>query len=149
MRDCRHRYIVIDDDPGDIEILRRHLEQISAGTAEVTEFREPESALAELQFRDVDLIFIDYVLGEQTGLEVFQAIRDLGCDCPAVILTGQGSESIAVEAMKAGVADYIVKGSLTGTVCSAWWRMRSPSLSSSGSCGSSRGGLRSCPEPTI
>ncbi|MBC8402055.1 MAG: response regulator [Candidatus Marinimicrobia bacterium] len=112
MDNCQYRFLVIDDDPGDIELLRRHLEDISEGKAEITAFTEPVSALAELSYREFDLIFIDYILGEKTGLEVFLSIRDSGCDHPAIMLTGQGNESVAVEAMKAGVADYLVKGDI-------------------------------------
>lgn len=114
MRDSRHRYLVIDDDPGDIEIVRRLLEDISAGEAEVTAFTDVESALPELSSKGFDLIFIDYLLGEKTGLEALEAIRRRASrECPVVLLTGQGSEQVAVDAMKAGVADYVVKGSLS------------------------------------
>ena len=58
---------------------------------------------------------MDYLLGERTGLEVFRAIRKLGCDQPVVMLTGKGSEQVAVEAMKAGVTDYVVKSAMSAT----------------------------------
>ena len=113
MQDGRHHYLVIDDDPGDVEILRRLLEDISAGDAEVTAFADVQSALPELGTRDYSLIFVDYLLGETTGLVAFESIRGQGCESPVVLLTGQGSEQVAVDAMKAGVADYVVKGSLS------------------------------------
>ncbi len=113
MRHSRHRYLVIDDDPGDIEIVRRLLEDISAGEVEVTAFTDVESALPDLGSKGFDLIFIDYLLGEETGLEALEAIRGRARECPVVLLTGQGSEQVAVDAMKAGVADYVVKGSLS------------------------------------
>ncbi len=52
-----------------------------------------------------DLIFLDYLLGVETGLGVFHQIREEGCFLPVIMLTGHGSEEIAVEAMKAGVSD--------------------------------------------
>ncbi len=114
MRDSQHRYLVIDDDPGDIEIVRRLLEDISAGEVEVTAFTDVESALPDLGSKGFDLIFIDYLLGEETGLEALEAIRGRASrECPVVLLTGQGSEQVAVDAMKAGVADYVVKGTLS------------------------------------
>ncbi len=113
MRHSRHRYLVIDDDPGDIEIVRRLLEDISEGETEVTAFTDVESALPELNSKGFDLIFIDYFLGEKTGLDAFESIRSQGCESPVVLLTGQGNEQVAVDAMKAGVADYVVKGSLS------------------------------------
>jgi len=112
LREYRRRYLVIDDDPGDLEILRRLLDEILAGKAEVATFTDVDAALSGLD-STVDLIFVDYLLGEKTGLEVFAGIRDRGCECPVVLLTGQGSEQLAVEAMKAGAADYVVKESLS------------------------------------
>jgi len=108
----KHYYLVIDDDAGDIEILRRFLEMSSDGNAELEAFTDPEIALLELGSKNYDLIFVDYLLGGTTGLEVFEAIRAKGCENPVILITGQGSEQIAVEAMKAGVADYVVKGQL-------------------------------------
>ncbi|MCP4601388.1 MAG: response regulator [Proteobacteria bacterium] len=108
----RPRYLVIDDNPDDIEILRRLLGDMSNGKAEVKTFTDAESALSNLGVREFDLIFLDYVLGKQTGLEILSSIKDKGCISPVVVLTGQGSEQVAVDAMKAGVADYIVKEDL-------------------------------------
>ena len=80
----------------------------------MTAFTDVESALPELSSKDFDLIFIDYLLGETTGLEALEAIRRRASrECPVVLLTGQGSEQVAVDAMRAGVADYVVKGSLS------------------------------------
>ena len=59
------------------------------------------------------MILLDYMLGLETGLEVLHAIQEDGCFLPVIMLTGHGSEEIAVEAMKAGVSDYLVKGRIT------------------------------------
>ena len=55
----RLRCLVVDDDPGDIVLLRRYLADVTEGTAEVLTFTEPEAALASLPSREVDLIFVD------------------------------------------------------------------------------------------
>ena len=114
MEAARRTFLVVDDDPGDIEILRRHLDEIEEWEVELLGFTAPESALAELAGREVDLIFVDYFLGAGTGLDVFRAIRKSGYQRPVIMLTGQGNEMVAVEAMKAGVSDYLVK-ELLGT----------------------------------
>ncbi|MBD3265231.1 diguanylate cyclase, partial [bacterium] len=59
-----------------------------------------------------DVIIIDYLLGEETGLDVLKRLQMQGCRAPFLMLTGQGSEMVAVEAMKSGVSDYIVKDRL-------------------------------------
>ena len=51
--------------------------------------------------------------GGETGLEVFHKIRKGGCTLPVIMFTGHGSEEVAVQAMKAGVSDYLVKGRIT------------------------------------
>jgi len=61
----------------------------------------------------VDLIFVDYLLGVKTGLEVFHEIRKEGCTLPVIMFNGHRNEKVAVEAMKAGVSDYLVKGRIT------------------------------------
>ena len=52
---------------------------------------------------------LDYRLGEHDGLEVLASIRELGNDVPTIVLTGAGNEAVAVEAMKRGAQDYMVK----------------------------------------
>ncbi|MBU4462489.1 MAG: diguanylate cyclase [Proteobacteria bacterium] len=54
-------------------------------------------------------ILLDYSLPEMNGLAVFEQIREKGYDMPVIMVTGQGDESIAVEAMKRGAYDYVVK----------------------------------------
>ncbi len=105
--------LVIDDDPGDIEILRRLLEEVMGWEMEFLAFSDAQAGCAEAMRCRVDLIFLDYLLGVETGLEVFHEIRKGGCDLPVIMLTGHGSEEIAVEVMKAGVSDYLIKGKIT------------------------------------
>ena len=105
--------LVIDDDPGDIEILRRLLEEVMDLEMEFVAFNDSQSGCAEAIRCQADLIFLDYLLGGETGLEVFNEIRKRGCHVPVIMLTGHGSEEIAVEAMKAGVSDYLAKGRIT------------------------------------
>lgn len=105
--------LVIDDEPADVEILRRLLEEIQGRKIQLLACNDAETGRAEASRCRVDLIFLDYLLGVETGLEVFHQIREEGCFLPVIMLTGHGSEEIAVEAMKAGVSDYLVKGRIT------------------------------------
>jgi len=105
--------LVIDDDPADVEILRRLLGEIEDWETLLLACYEAERGRSEAARGKADLIFLDYLLGAETGLEVFHAIREDGCLLPVIMLTGHGSEEIAVEAMKAGVSDYLVKGRIT------------------------------------
>jgi DNA-binding response OmpR family regulator len=105
--------LVIDDDPADVEILRRRLEEIVGREVEFMAFNDAQTGCAAAIRCEADLIFLDYLLGAETGLEVFHEIRQGGCNLPVIMLTGHGSEEVAVEAMKAGVSDYLVKGRIS------------------------------------
>jgi two-component system sensor histidine kinase/response regulator len=105
--------LVIDDEPADVEILRRLLEEIGGRKIQLLACNDAETGVEEALRCRVDLIFLDYLLGVEIGLEVFHQIREGGCILPVIMLTGHGSEEIAVEAMKAGVSDYLVKGRIT------------------------------------
>lgn len=105
--------LVIDDSPADVEIVRRLLEQIDSWEFHFLAFHDSKEGRAEAVKGKTDLIFLDYMLGAETGLEVLNAIEAEGCFLPVIMLTGHGSEEIAVEAMKAGVSDYLVKGRIT------------------------------------
>lgn len=59
--------------------------------------------------RDYDVILMDFSLPEMNGLQILQQINELGYDIPVVMVTGQGDERVAVEAMKRGAHDYLVK----------------------------------------
>ena len=58
---------------------------------------------------DVDLMLLDYSLGDMNGAELVSTLSLRGVSVPFVVTTGQGSEAVAVEMMKKGAMDYILK----------------------------------------
>jgi len=63
-----------------------------------------------------DLVFLDYRLGQEDGLEWLREFKAKpGCP-PTVIMTGEGNETVAVRAMKLGAADYLAKQRISGEV---------------------------------
>lgn len=106
------KILMVDDDEVDCMAVKRSLK--SAGVEmEWAEVTECESAIAILQQKTFDCIFLDYLLPDGNGLELVQQIRALGIATPIVVLTGQGDERIAVEVMKAGAFDYLPKAKIT------------------------------------
>jgi PAS domain S-box-containing protein len=70
-----------------------------------------EEALRRLSEEETyDLVFLDYSLPGRDGLEVLEEIRRSEAPPPVVMVTGRGDEQVAVEAMKGGAYDYVVKG---------------------------------------
>ncbi len=102
------RILYIDDSPFDRELVRDALGE-EVGTFElVTVAARPqfETMLAQEEFA---LILSDFNILGFEGLQVIDAAHAKDPDLPVIIVTGTGSETIAVEAMKRGAADYIIK----------------------------------------
>src|SRR5437660_3190035 len=55
---------------------------------------------------------VDYRLGGRNGLDLLREARERGCRGPIILLTGQGEREVDLEAMKAGAADYLIKGQI-------------------------------------
>ncbi|MBN2379039.1 hybrid sensor histidine kinase/response regulator [candidate division WOR-3 bacterium] len=67
--------------------------------------------LAELEKGSYDIVILDFLLIDMDGLEFLKEMRDKDVDTPVIFLTGQGSEKVAVAAMKLGAYDYLTKTS--------------------------------------
>src|SRR5207247_454799 len=82
-----------------------------AGSApfEVAAACSARDGLAHLAANPVDCVLLDYRLPDADGLECLCTIRQRHPDLPVVVITGAGSEEVAVEAMKLGASDYLVK----------------------------------------
>ncbi|MCP4642971.1 MAG: response regulator [bacterium] len=113
MTNTRLTLLAIDDDPADLEILRRHVGHVPDWQAELLAHPTLESAQEDLKRRMIDAILLDYVLGGQTGLDVLKRLRHLGDERPIIMLTGQGDERLAADLIREGANDYLVKGELT------------------------------------
>lgn len=109
------KLLVVDDDEVDRLQLKRALK--GAGLAyELTECDALDSRTEALLGSPFDCIFLDYLLPGNNGLLLLKKIRDMGVKTPVVIITSQGNERVAVELMKAGASDYVVKNNINGQV---------------------------------
>ena len=104
--------LAIDDDPGDTELLRRHLEGVPEFAMTLVACANAKAAQTALARNAVDVIVLDYLLGADTGLDVLRMLRDSGDRRPVIVLTGKGDERIAAAMMRAGADDYLVKEDL-------------------------------------
>ncbi len=103
----------IDDDSDDLCLLEELLWEIPDTHVTFQGFADFEAGLEALENDPGDLLFLDYRLGAKTGIEAFQEVQKIGFANPVILLTGHGDEKTAVAALKAGMADYLTKGTLT------------------------------------
>lgn len=102
------RVLLVDDNPQDRLLVVRELRKEYPGIQTV-EPRTQEQFVAALEDEPFDIVVTDYQLRWTTGLEVLRAVKQRWPRCPVVMFTATGSEEIAVEAMKEGLDDYVIK----------------------------------------
>jgi DNA-binding response OmpR family regulator len=100
--------LLIDDNPDDRALAIRALRQDDPGlrVVEITTAEAFEQALTAGAF---EVVVTDYLLRWSDGLTVLRRVKERRADCPVLLFTDSGSEEVAVEAMKAGADDYVIK----------------------------------------
>ncbi len=110
MADDQIKVLLIDDDEDEHVIIGDMLTSLGTHNIELDWVATYEAGLDSIRRGLHDAYLLDFRLGEHSGLELLhQAVAD-GCTAPIILLTGQGDHDVDVEAMKAGAADYLVKG---------------------------------------
>jgi diguanylate cyclase (GGDEF)-like protein/PAS domain S-box-containing protein len=106
------RLLLVEDDEDDYVLTRELLADVKRTTFELEWISSFDEALAALATSTHDVCLIDYRLGEHDGLELLAHARSLGVTAPLILLTGQGGGDVDLAAMRAGAADYLVKGAI-------------------------------------
>ena len=101
------KILVADDNHDHIELMGEALKQELC--AEIDTATTGEECLKKVAKESFDLLLLDYLFPKISGLDILKHITEKGYDLPVIMVTGHGDEKIAVEAMKAGAIDYIVK----------------------------------------
>jgi two-component system, cell cycle sensor histidine kinase and response regulator CckA len=107
------KVLLVDDDEDDFLITRDLLSKIRERRHNLDWLNNYHDGLAAVKKGEHDLCLLDYRLGERTGLELLRESQSFKSRPPIILLTGQGDQEIDLEAMKAGAADYLVKGRLS------------------------------------
>lgn len=109
------RILLVEDDRHDIMAFFRAFER-SEITAEIAVCERAGEALGRLRNNasSFDVVVVDHGLPDISGLSLCKELLAEQITVPLVILTGKGSEELAVEALKAGVSDYVIKNPSQG-----------------------------------
>ncbi len=105
--------LIVDDCEADREVFREYLSTDPQVSYEIFEAEEAAEGLALCKEIQCDLILLDFRLPDMTGLEFLQQRQQQAGILPSVIMmTGEGCETIAVQAMKCGAENYLLKQDL-------------------------------------
>ncbi|MBW4679762.1 MAG: PAS domain S-box protein [Microcoleus vaginatus WJT46-NPBG5] len=102
--------LILEDSPADAELILRELRQ--AGFAPSWQRVETEPDYLSQLHESFDIILADYILPQFNALRALQLLRASNLDIPFIVLTGSQNEEVAVECMKQGAADYLLKDRL-------------------------------------
>ncbi|MGE0252740.1 MAG: response regulator [Dongiaceae bacterium] len=105
------KLLVIDDNEDDRLLYSRTLQKI--GGFAITETSDGEEGLRLVAKQQPDCVLLDYSMPGRNGIEVLKCIRSQNPFVPVVMMTGQGSETLAVTAMQEGAQNYIAKAAIT------------------------------------
>jgi diguanylate cyclase (GGDEF)-like protein/PAS domain S-box-containing protein len=102
--------LVIEDNPGDARLVELYLHEDPARPFKVVKAARLSEGLAALQAGPIDVVLLDLSLPDSFGMETLARLRGASPTVPVVVLTGTSDEGLALEALRQGAQDYLVKG---------------------------------------
>jgi two-component system, cell cycle sensor histidine kinase and response regulator CckA len=108
------RVLLVEDNPGDARLILELLREASAYEFDMERVDGLEAALDRLGRAGVDVVLLDLGLPDSQGLETFRRARQGAPDEPIVVISGLNDEEVALEAVRSGAQDYLVKGRIEG-----------------------------------
>lgn len=108
--------LLVDDDEDDFLLTSAYFKDLTNWDFQLHWCPTYEKAIHNLTHCKHDLYIFDYLLGTNTGIDLIEEAMRNNCQEPIILLTGKGDEKIALEALRLGAADYLVKSELGPTI---------------------------------
>ena len=105
------RVLIAEDDADDLELCVRELQK-SGVCFELETVATRDEFVSKLRESRVDVVLSDYRMKGWTGMDALAMIREKALDIPVILLTGTLGDELAVECLKLGVTDYVLKDNL-------------------------------------
>ena len=107
------KILIVEDNAVDRALFRTHLAGSKRYSFEFAEEERGSAALIRCRQFEPDCVLLDLNLPDMSGLEFLEELSRTGASTPVIVATAFGNEQIAVQAMKCGAADYVVKSSIS------------------------------------
>ena len=107
-RQATLKCLLVDDNPDDRALATRSL-QLEFPQMQAEFVTDMDEFMRRIEVGDLDLVITDYHLRWSDGLAILRMVKAALPECPVIMFTGTGSEEVAVEAMQAGLDDYVLK----------------------------------------
>ena len=106
------RILLIEDNPGDARLIQEMLNEAKRAPFKLEWRDKLSSGLQKLAENGVDVVLLDLGLPDSQGLDTYAKTQSQFPGVPIVVLSGLHDESVAVNAVRAGAQDYLVKGQI-------------------------------------
>ncbi|HJT24364.1 MAG TPA: EAL domain-containing protein [bacterium] len=106
--------LVVEDNPGDVRLLEETLRSAGEASVEVEHSDSLSDCIHHLRDKPADVVLLDLGLPDGNGLQSLKEVHEAAPQTPIVILTGNRDDRLAVESLKRGAQDYLIKGEVTG-----------------------------------
>ena len=101
------KFMLVDDSSTMRKIQRRTLEKL--GFNEIVEAEDGQKGFELFSSANPDVVITDWNMPNMNGLELVQAIREVNKGVPIIMVTTEAEKSKVIEAIKAGISDYLIK----------------------------------------
>jgi DNA-binding response OmpR family regulator len=108
--------LLIEDDRGYARLIREMIEDRMGRYVNSDHVVSLGEGLEHLKNNDVDVVLLDLILPDSEGLETFLRVNQAASETSIVILTSIENEQVAMDALKAGVQDYLYKGEINPSI---------------------------------
>ncbi|MCX6897589.1 MAG: response regulator [Verrucomicrobia bacterium] len=105
-----YNILLVEDNDVDARVITESLTKGSQGDFVIQRAERLKDALEKLRTQAIDLVLLDFMLPDSEGMATFTAVRKEAPNVPVVALTGMSDEAIAIEAVRQGAQDFLVKG---------------------------------------
>ncbi len=102
------KIVIVEDEEAHFHLMKRTIEKAIPGVS-IEHFAEANSFIAGMDGIAPDVVIADYRMPGMDGIEFLKTFKSQHENIPVIIITGQGDEQVAVQAMKLGASDYLVK----------------------------------------
>jgi PAS domain S-box-containing protein len=106
------KILLLEDSDDDAILIERFLNRDLEGCS-IVRVETLTDFMAQMGRSSFDVVVSDFMLGGFTGMDAVKHLNSIGSEIPFILISGTVGEDIAVDALKAGVSDYVMKNNLT------------------------------------
>jgi PAS domain S-box-containing protein len=106
--------LLIEDNPADARLIEEMLKESVTIDFTLESFNRLSKGIEYLNDHIVDIVLLDLSLPDSTGIETFEKLYKHAPHVPIIVLTGVNDEQLAIESLRSGLQDYLVKNKIDG-----------------------------------